>query len=102
MLSICALHEIVDINGKIYLLDVSETPDAGWEGAYSIFDEETFSRNWTDTSDEAYDEYTFDDIQEYGEDFNAFDDWTVVSSHHKTAEAAEKKLRKKIMRIARE
>ena len=83
------MHEVVKTNkGTIILLDVAYTFDCGWEGAYAIFDEETFRSNWDE------DDYTFDDICEYGEYLDAFEGWTVVSNFHRKPEAAEKKLRK--------
>ncbi len=88
------LHEVVRTNSnKIVLLDVALTPDCGWEGAYSIFDEDSFLRAWDEDGNESYD---FSDIASCGEDMGAFDYWEVVCSHCRSGEAAEKKLRKYI------
>lgn len=92
------IHEVVITpKNQIVLIDVSDTPDCGWEGAYAIFDEEEFRDWWEDDNygdDGLPTPYTIDDIMAWGEDANAFYGWTVVSNHHRTPEAAEKKLRK--------
>lgn len=86
--SINFLHEVVVTkNGTIVLIDVADTFDAGIEGAYAIFDEDSFRNNWEDSS------YTIEDIKEWGEELGAFTHWEVVSSHHRSIDAAERKLR---------
>lgn len=94
------MHEVVKTDkGTIILLDVANTFDCGWEGAYAIFDKETFRNWWDDYGNEdgiAGTPYTFEDIQDWGEEADAFHGWTVVSNHHRKPEAAEKKLRKYI------
>lgn len=81
------LHEVLMTKrGTIILIDIADTFDAGIEGAYAIFDEDTFRSNWEDSN------YTFEDIREWGEELNAFSDWEIVSSHHRSVDAATKKL----------
>ena len=83
------IHQTVrTAKGQLVLIDVVHTPDCAWEGAYAIFDEEAFRDWWGDEP------YTSDDVAEYGEQAGAFFGWTVISTHHRTASAAEKKLRK--------
>lgn len=73
------IHEVYkNKNGKIFLLDIAWTFDCGWESAYAEFDEDMFLRAWTKDGDE---EYTFDDIIEFGEDFNGFPWWVIVENH---------------------
>jgi len=85
------IHEAIRTrNNGIILIDVCNTPDCGWEGAYSILDEEAFRDWWGE------DPYTKEDIMDYGEEADAFFNWHVVTSHNRTPENAEKKLRKYI------
>lgn len=89
------LHEVITTpKGNIVLIDVANTPDCGWEGAYSFFNEEKFREALHDWFKD--DEYTFEDICEYGEEADAFDRWEVVSSHHRKPETAERYLMKAI------
>jgi len=91
------IHEVVITpKNQIVLIDVADTPDCGWEGAYAIFDEEEFRDWWLNCNEGEGVPYTIDDVIEYGEEVNAFYGWMVVSNHHRTPEAAEKKLRKYI------
>ena len=74
------IHEVYkNKNGKIFLLDIAWTPDCEWESAYAEFDESMFLRAWAE--EDGNTEYTFDDIVESGEDFNAFPWWIIVDSH---------------------
>ncbi len=92
------IHEVVITkNGTILLVDVCNTPDCDWEGAFAIFDEDTFRAAWENVDDTG--EYSIEDIKTWGEEFDAFNGWEVVSSHHRTPEAAEKKLRKYIANL---
>lgn len=85
------LHEChTTKDGSLILIDVSRTFDCGWEGAYAVFDEKTFRNWWGDSP------YTSKDIEEWGEEAEAFDGWTTVSNKHRTPEAAEKRLLKYI------
>lgn len=89
------VHEIVVTKkGTVILIDVANTFDAGIEGAYAIFDEEVFREWWNDEreeDDEYYDNWTLDDIKDWGEEeADAFGDWEIVSSHHRSYEAAKK------------
>lgn len=89
------IHQIVcTAKGQLVLIDVAYTPDCGWEGAYALLDEEIFSDWWVEWNDGEVDSYTDDDIMEWGAEAEAFSDWVIVSNHHRTPEAAEKKLRK--------
>lgn len=89
------IHQIVrTAKGQLVLIDVAYTPDCGWEGAYAIFDEEAFRDWWFDWDEGEGHPYTNDDVMEWGEEADAFFGWVVVSNHHRTPEAAEKKLRK--------
>jgi hypothetical protein len=86
------IHEAIRTrNNGIILIDVCNTPDCGWEGAYSILDEEAFLDWWGEDNP-----YTKEDIMDYGEEAGAFFNWHVVTSHNRTPENAEKKLRKYI------
>ena len=92
------LHEVITTKkGTIVLLDIADTFDAGIESAYAILDKESFDKWWNDymvcDSDDCDTNWTLEDVEEYGEDeADAFSGWTVVSSHHRSVEAAEKKL----------
>lgn len=88
------VHEIVITKkGTIILIDVSDTYDAGIEGAYAIFNEDIFRNGWEGPT------WTIDDVKEWGEELDAFDGWEVVSSHHRSVSAAEKKLRAAIKNL---
>lgn len=88
------VHEVVITkNNTIILIDVADTFDEGIEGAYAIFDEDIFRNNWEDP------EYTIEDIKEWGEELGAFGDWEIVSSNHRSASVAEKKLRAAIKNL---
>jgi len=92
------LHEIIRTpKNEIILLDVSDTPDCGWEGAYAIFDEDTFRNWWQEAGID--EDYTFEDICECGEEAEAFDNWIVVSNRHRSPEVAERRLRKAIANL---
>ena len=94
------VHEMIQTpNGTIVMIDVADTWDCGWEGAYAIFDEDTFREWWKVTSEEAEDEYTIEDIEELGEEANAFRYWTVVSSHHRNPDVAERNVRKAVNKL---
>ena len=80
------IHEVISTPKGMVLIDVANTPDCGWEGAYSLFNEKTFAEQW---DGEAWD---MNDIIEYGEELGAFEEWEIVSSYHKTPNAALKKL----------
>ena len=62
-----AVHEVVKTaKGTIVMIDVCDTFDCGWEGAYAIFDEEAFRDWWDDYGDEdgiAGTPYTFENIK---------------------------------------
>lgn len=91
------LHNVETMpDGTIVLLDVVDTGYCGWEGAYAVFDRETFEANWNETAEDNNAKYTMDDVAEWGEELDAFNCWEVVSSHHRTPTAAEKALRKYI------
>ena len=81
------VHEFIKTNEGIVVIDVANTWDAGWEGAYAMVDEEGFANAWGN------EHYTFQDIKEWAAEFDCIGPWEVVSSHHRTPEAAEKKLR---------
>ena len=82
------LHEVICTpNHKYLCLSVVNTWDCGWECAYSLFDPEAMTEWWGDKSWRAA------DIYEYGEEAGAFDCWTVVKSHCRTPESAERALR---------
>lgn len=87
------VHEIISTPNGMVLIDVTNTPDCGWEGAYARFNEKTFNENWC-ADDEA--PYTMNDIIEWGEDLKAFDDMIVVSSHHRNPEAALRNVMKEL------
>ena len=92
------VHEVVITKiGTIFLIDVCNTFDCGWEGAFAIFDEDAFRAAWKENDDSG--KYSIEDIKTWGEEFDAFNGWEVVSSHHRTPEAAEKKLRKYIANL---
>lgn len=94
------VHEMIQTpNGTIVLIDVADTWDCGWEGAYAIFDEDTFREWWKVTSEEAEDEYTIEDIEELGEEAGAFNGWEVVSSHHRNPDVAERNVRKAVNKL---
>ena len=89
------LHEVIITNKRtIIILDVSDTPDCGWEGAYSIIEENAFAEAWKNCPD-VNGEYTDDDIKEWAEElcgqWPAI--WEIVSNHHRSPETAEKKLK---------
>ena len=91
------VHEIVVTKkGTIILIDVADTFDAGIEGAYAIFDEDTFRQQWEEDEEN---EFTLDDIKDLGEEYDAFSDWEIVSSHHRSYEAAEKAVMKAIKKL---
>ena len=98
-----AVHEVVKTaKGTIVMIDVCDTFDCGWEGAYAIFDEEAFRDWWDDYGDEdgiAGTPYTFENIKDWGEEANAFHGWTVVSSHHRKPEVAERNLHKFVAKL---
>ena len=86
--------------GTIMMIDVADTWDCDWEGAYAIFDEEVFRKWWEENAeDEDGAGYTFEDIEECGEMAGAFDGWEVVSSHHRKPEVALRNLMKAVKRI---
>ena len=96
MFGLCdhVVHEIIKTpSGRIVIIDVCDTPDCGWEGAYAIFDEEAF-RDWWFDEDPNFRPYTFEDICECGEEADAFYGWTVVSNRHRKPEVAERNLRR--------
>ena len=67
------IHEVVITpKNQIVLIDVADTPDCGWEGAYAIFDEEAFRDWWLNCNEGEGVPYTIDDVIEYGEEANAF------------------------------
>lgn len=90
-------HEIIHINNKYILIDITYTPDCKWEGAYSILNEEKFAKIWCDEF--GNDSYTENDIFEYAEDFEAFEGFIIVSSYHRTPTVAEKRVLKAISKI---
>lgn len=97
------VHEIVKTgSGNIVMIDVCETPDCGWEGAYAIFDEEAFRDWWDDYGNEdgiAGTPYTFENIKDWGEEADAFYGWMVVSNRHRKPETAERNLRKFVAKL---
>ena len=81
-----ALHGLyVSPSGKYYMVDVANTWDCGWEGAYAEFDEEIFNEAWYKDGDTPP---TTDDIAEWGEEYGAFPDWEIVSTHHRDPDVA--------------
>ena len=87
------IHEVISTASGLVLIDVTKTPDCGWEGAYARLDEELFAEQWAEGGDEPY---TMTDIIEWGEEVGAFDNWHVTGTHHKTPTAALKKLMKEL------
>lgn len=87
------VHEIVSTPNGMVLIDVTNTPDCGWEGAYARFNEKVFNEKWYATGDEPY---NMEDIIEWGEEMEAFDDWIVVSSHHRSPEVALRNIMKEL------
>ena len=94
------LHEMLTApDGTMIMIDVSNTWDAGWEGAYAVLDEETFRKAWESTCEDENTAYTAEDVEEWGEEWEAFDGWRVVSGHHRNPETAERNLRKYLHKI---
>ena len=92
-----ALHKLfVSPSGKYYMLDVADTWDCGWEGAYAEFDEEIFNEAWYQDGDTPP---TVEDIENYGEDYGAFSGWIVVSSHHRSSDAAIRNLIRAVKKL---
>lgn len=86
-------HQMVTTsNGTYVMVDVTRTPDAGIESAYSCFDKEAFEEWWGSCGDG--EEYTEEDVREWGEEADAFLGWTVVQSHCRNIEAAVKRVLK--------
>ena len=93
------IHEVIRTEkGTFILIDVVNTPDCNWEGAYAMFDRRKFME-WWEFAMEEESPYTEQDIIEYGEDADAFYNWEIVSSHHRKPEAAEKNLLKAIKNL---
>ena len=86
------IHEVISTADGLVLIDVTKTPDCGWEGAFAEFDEKVFSEKWYEDGDEPY---TMEDIMEWGEELGAFDNW-VVTGTGRTAQSALKNLIKKL------
>ena len=86
-------------DGTLVMLDVVNTEYIGWEGAYAVFDRETFEANWAETAEDEDTSYTAEDVADWAEEMDAFTCWNVVSNRHRTPEAAEKALRKELKKI---
>lgn len=108
MFALNSVHEVHELfvtpSGKIYMVDVADTWDCGWEGAYAEFDAEVFNEWWHDwyemgCDDDERTEPTLDDIFECGEDAGAFADWVVVSTHHRKPEPAIRNLEKALKKL---
>lgn len=93
------LHDtIITPRGTVIIIDIADTPDAGIEGAYAIITDEELQKareEWYDEGDGEYEPTVFE-LAEMCEE-TAY--WEVVSSHHRTAAAAEKKLRRAIANL---
>lgn len=87
------VHEIISTPKGMVLIDVTNTPDCGWEGAYARFNEKVFSENWLADGDEPY---SMNDIIEWGEELKAFDGMIIVSSHHRNPETALRNIMKEL------
>ena len=87
------VHEVISTPNGMVLIDVANTPDCGWEGAYARFNEKVFSDQWYANENEPYD---IKDIIEWGEEFDAFNDWEIVSSHHRNPEVALRNIMKEL------
>lgn len=88
-------HEVYKTkSNKFYLLDVCDTFDCGAESAYSPFDAENFYKTYCDYFDCS--EYTQEDIEEYGEEFDSFRNWEIFESHKsgRSVNAMIKRLKK--------
>lgn len=90
------VHEVISTADGLVLIDVTKTPDCGWEGAFAPFNEEVFAEQWYEGGDEPY---TMTDIMEWGEEVGAFDDW-VVTGTGRTTQSALKTLMKKLNKAA--
>lgn len=80
------IHEVISTPNGMVLIDVANTPDCGWEGAYARFNKEVFEKAWF--CEEDAEPYDMKDIIEWGEEFDAFNDWEIVSSHRRNPEVA--------------
>ena len=79
------VHEIISTSTGLVLIDVADTCDMGWEGAYARFDAKIFKEWWEQNQEEPY---TVADIIESGEEAGAFDEWNIVSANHRKPETA--------------
>ncbi len=91
------VHEVISTPDGMVLIDVVNIPGCGWEGAYSRFNEKVFGEKWYVDSNEPYD---MKDIIDWGEEMEAFDDWIVVSSHHRNPEIALQNIMKELKKAS--
>lgn len=96
------LHDIIiTAKGTVIIIDIADTPDAGIEGAYAVITEEELQHareEWYEEGDGEDSEYT-PTVRELAEMCEETAYWEVVSNHHRTAAAAEKKLRRAIANL---
>lgn len=73
------MHDLIKKDGEYQMVDTCLIPYSGWwETAVAPFDEEQFKLGWRTIAEEGED-YTEDDILEYGEELDAFPCWNVIA-----------------------
>lgn len=77
-------HKFIETPKGIFLIDVADTGYSGWEGAFAEVDLDSFAEQWGDNN------YTFEDVVNYAEDFDCISDWEIVSNGHRNPEVAER------------